>query len=161
MNTVSIIFSQSLIIKDKTLVIGFQRSEKTGIPIDEIKLKSWASGNLYHWYRMQDLQGKRTFNLKRPIKIEIYYDDRLEFLLTQRKVTKDMILKKNEDAPIPLKNCTYVLRPYNIATVVTKKRIALKKETEPFNSERVFNSIEYFNIGQIKYGSPIIDMNVY
>jgi hypothetical protein len=153
MNIARIFCSQLLSFSNIDTAIGFELSEDTEIRLDHIKLKLWASSNLYLWYRMQVLQGKRVFNLKKPIMLEVFWNEKLESILTQKRVTNDTIIRKDEDVPMPLTNCTYILTPYRENLNTDKSMIP---QIDPINPEKIFNTIEYVNSGYIKYGSPII-----
>lgn len=143
MNTVKIIFSQKISSKTRTT---FLHSEITDLGLDKTKIYAWAAAQLMILFLREVTHGKAPFNLKIPIIIHIFWNNKLQDCLTQKKVSPKTYIGNNSRFSFPLKKGIYIL------ITCTGQH----DDIDPINPELTFNTIEYLNIPLPKYGSPII-----
>jgi hypothetical protein len=85
-----VVYSQRLSDKDR---VSYQRYEETDISLNEYDIKCWAARILERFYQTQTIFGVKCFNLKVPIMVEIYVDSTLKYMLMQKRVTNDTIIR--------------------------------------------------------------------
>lgn len=130
--------------------------ENSPVEVVPDQIKWWAGLHLEKWYKINWLQNIRTFNLRKPIKVECYFNNRLILKLTQKRIkVVSKIDRNNAPWPFQLQNSFYILVPFQQNAVVNKQT---KKTTPPtnFNFKKYLDCIEYFNKEPLKYGTPIL-----
>ena len=160
LNRVSANFSQQILKNGKALQIGFECSDKTDLGYDPQLIKRWLGMHLHYWYKLKALTGQPVFNLLKPIKIEVVWNDNNVMSLMQTMVSKKFANNVKSEIAIPLKESFYLLRPYVAycePSLKNKKKSNESKSIKPsfFYTETLLNTIEYFCAERVSYGSPI------
>lgn len=131
---------------------GFEIVCQTEIHKDTTRLKSWAITHFENWFSLRRLKRLTTFNLAKPIILECYWNNDLELILCQKRVTKDTIVRK-EECVIKLTQCDYIFIPYK---TIRKVPYNIPNSFEPIDLNRALNVIEHINDTYLKSRSRII-----
>jgi hypothetical protein len=140
----------------KNQKIGFFVEDDTEEVVSVSQIKWWASLLLYQWNKLKELEKKQTFYKKSPIKIEAFIDSKLVATFTQIRITKDTVVKKDRDMPFPFSEKPYLLVNYLEPQKGKNNLNREEKAREDFNSNKHFNTIEFYNKNFPRFGSPII-----
>lgn len=135
--------------------INFECYEETSEAIEQnAVIHLWAICRLVKWDLLQKLQNKKNFLVKKPIIITIIINDEHKYTLTQKRVTNDLISKK-DDIKFELKKLIYVLRNYKSDSDNKIGKDNIPVEPIPFNPDRTFNTIEWATRNFKKYQKEI------
>jgi hypothetical protein len=157
MTELKVIFSQTI---DSTKIDHPNFVEREAITDEEKSenfLRLWASHELYKWYsEWVPVFNLRTFHLRKIIKIDVYWNNKLERSYVQKRLTKDLIFDEKKEYKIRLKDGIYVLKPFIANYKNLTKKQYLEKPIQPSNFSVLLNSIEYQQKPKIKFATPIL-----
>jgi hypothetical protein len=118
-------------------------------------LKLWASMEFARAMEHYFLLNINLFNLRKPILVQIFYNDHLRLELIQVLVTKDRIQRAEFDVYYRLKNRQYLLIPKK-EYIPAKKELPIRAPFQYTKDNKLFNTVEFHTQGPGKYGTPII-----
>ncbi len=156
MNNLKVIFSQILDPCKLDHPIEVERKAVTDDKKSEQFLRLWASHELFKWYKLAQSFNLRTFHLRLKIKVDVYWDNKLENSYVQKRFTKDLIFDEKTEYKIGLRNGFYVLKPFidNYQPQVKARQLINNKVETNFLP--LLNSIEYRQIEKVKFATPIL-----
>jgi hypothetical protein len=157
MNKLKVKFTQDIKCKDQTDRYTLIIENETEDTFDKNYLKMWATFVLYNHlklYSALDLN-KATFNLKKVILAEVFFNEESISQFVQIKLNKTRIIRKGFDYPFLIKKSKYLLIPlseYKKQKEATQDDIKI----ENINLNKILNTIEYQTMEKIKYATPLL-----
>ena len=154
-NQLRVEFSQYTSTQSNELKYSIQFENETNLGLNKVTLKRWASELLFDLLKLCQLANVHSFDLRRPIYADVFFNNKLELELVQKVIGKNSRILEGFDFPYDVKKRKYLLTPKKHNTLRTKKYIGERK-VEHVNLDKLLKSIEYSTRERIKYGTPVL-----
>lgn len=120
----------------------------------------WASYEIYNWFLMAELSDSKTFNLRKTILVDTYWDNSFYNTYILRRIKKDIVFNSKLEYKFGIRKCEYTLKPWQTDTLYKKMRISSiksdKKEEKASDFNILFNAVENEQLKKYSYKSRVL-----